>query len=76
MASIVTQALVAEKYGIRLSTRDLAEVLSLAAGTIRNQISRGTFPIPTYQDGGRQWADYRDVAAYLDQMRDGGQKED
>ena len=69
MSSIVTQMIVVEKYGVRLSTTQLAELLGMHAGTVRNQISAGTFPIPTYVDSGR-WADYRDVAAHLDKCRE------
>lgn len=69
MSSLVTQMLVAEKYGLRLDTAKLAELLGQTSGAILNQISAGTFPIPTYKDSGKRWADYRDVAAHLDNMR-------
>lgn len=69
--SLVTQAFVLEKYGIRLNTKQLAEVLGRKSdGSIRNAISAGTFQIRTYLDDGRRWADYRDVAAYLDSLRE------
>lgn len=70
MGSLVTQMLVAERYGLRLDTKRLAEVLGLSEGTIRNRISARTLGVPTYEDGGRRWADYRDVASYIDRMRD------
>lgn len=69
MTSLVTQMLVAERYGLRLDTKQLSDVTGWAEGTIRNRISARSFPIPTYEDGGRRWADYRDVAAYLDGCR-------
>lgn len=69
MSVLVTQMIIAERYGVRLDTRQLAEVLGLKEGTIRNRISARSFPIPTYQDGGRRWADCRDVAEYLEQKR-------
>lgn len=68
MSSLVTQMLVAERYGLRLNTDQLAQVLGLEPGTVRNQISAGRFPIRTYVDG-KRWADYRDVADYLDKCR-------
>ncbi len=68
--SILTQALVAERYGLRLNVEQLGAVLGLTKGAIHNQISDGTFPIPTYLDGGRRWADYRDVAEHLDKCRE------
>lgn len=69
MASLVTQMIVAERYGLRLDTKQLAEVLGLAEGTVRNRISARTLGVPTYEDCGRRWADYRDVAEYIDRMR-------
>lgn len=76
MASLVTQMIVAERYGLRLDTKQLADVLGLAEGTIRNRISAKTLGLVTYEDGGRRWADYRDVAEYLDNMRDAARKTD
>lgn len=67
--SLVTQMMVAEKYGLRLDVKQLAEVLGLTPGTILNQISAEKFCIATYVDGGRRYADYRDVAAHFDTMR-------
>lgn len=69
MSSLVTQMIVAERYGLRLSVAQLATVLGRAEGTIRNQISAGRLGIHTYVDGGQRWADYRDVADYIDAMR-------
>lgn len=68
-ASLLTQVLVAEKYGPRLGTDQIATVLGITRGAVLNQISAGTFGIVTYLDGGKRWADYRDVAAYIDQCR-------
>lgn len=68
--SLFTQALVAEKYGLRLGIEQLAEVLGITKGAIYNQISAGEFPVKTYIDGGRRYADYRDVAGHLDKCRE------
>ena len=68
MSSLVTQAFVFERYGARLSTADLAEIMKIGTGTIRNQLSAGTFPIKTYVDGGQRWAAYQDVADHLDSL--------
>lgn len=70
MASLVTQMIIAERYGVRLDTKQLGEVLGLAEGTVRNRISARTLGVPTYEDSGRRWADYRDVAEYIDRKRD------
>ena len=70
MSSLVTQVIVAERYGLRLSIEQLATVLGLSKGAVYNQVSSGVFPIITYMDGGKRWADYRDVAKHLDECRD------
>ena len=59
-----------EKYGrARLTMDELAAELGWARNTVYNQVSAGTFPVATYVDGGRRWADVRDVASYLDACR-------
>ena len=67
--SLLAQAFLLEQYGPRLSIEQLAAVLHLARSTIYNQIAAGTFAVPTYVDGGKRFADFRDVAAYLDECR-------
>lgn len=69
MSSLVTQMIVAERYGPRLGVEQLAEVLGITKGAVYNQLSAGTLTIPTYLDAGKRWADYRDVAAHLDGCR-------
>lgn len=68
--SLITQAFVVEKYGMRLSVEQLAELLGLSKGALYNQFSAGTCPVKTYIDGGKRWADYRDVAKHLDECRE------
>ena len=70
MSSLVTQMIIAEKYGPRLSVEQLANVMGLSKGAVYNQVSAGTFPVITYVDSGKRWADYRDVAEHLDKCRD------
>lgn len=67
--SFLSQAFLLEKYGPRLTMQELAEVLGIAHGTLRNRLSAGTFKVRTYVDGGTRYADYRDVAEYLDECR-------
>lgn len=67
--SLISQALVFEKYGARLGVTELAEVLGYTKGALYNQFSAGTCPVKTYLDGGKRYADFRDVAAHLDSMR-------
>jgi len=73
--SLVTQMLVAERYGLRLGIDQLAALLGIGKSTVYNQISAESFPIPTYLDGGKRYADYRAVAAHLDaKARESGVK--
>lgn len=67
--TLVTQMFVAEKYGLRLDVNQLAQVLGISPGTVLNRISANTFGIPTYVDNGKRYADYRDVAAHFDNVR-------
>jgi hypothetical protein len=62
---LVTQAFIVERFGIRLNTAQLAEVLGITKAALYNQISSGTCPVKTYLDGGKRWADYRAVAQHL-----------
>lgn len=68
--SLITQAFIVERYGLRLSVEQLAEVLGISKGALYNQFSAGACPVKTYVDGGKRWADYRDVAEHLDQCKE------
>ena len=67
--SLLHEAIVAEKYGLRLTVAQISEALSISKQTIYNQVAKGEFKLPTYVDGTTRYADYRDVAAYLDSFR-------
>ena len=67
--SLMTQAVVIEQYGLRLTVEQLAQAMQLAKSTIYNQIASKAFPIPTYVEGGKRFAAYQDVALYLDGCR-------
>lgn len=69
MSSLITQAFLVERYGLRLNMEQLAEVLGITKGAVYNQISAGTCQVITYIDGGKRWADYRDVAEHIDRCR-------
>jgi hypothetical protein len=69
MSSLITQLVLVERYGPRLGVDQLSELLGLSKGSIYNQISAETFPISTYVDGGKRWADFRDVAEHIDHCR-------
>lgn len=68
--SILTQMVLIEKYGLRVDLEQLATILDVIPPTIRRKISESSFEIPTYLDGGKRWADIRDVANYFDQRRE------
>jgi hypothetical protein len=52
-------------YGPRLSVEEIAKVLRVS----KTLVYQGVPGLKTYRDGGKRWADYRDVAAYLDGHR-------
>lgn len=68
--SLLTTAYLMDKHGLRLDLEALAKELDTTPANLRRRISLGDFEIPTYVDGGRRWADVRDVAEYLDERRD------
>lgn len=68
--SLATQFIIAEKYGMRLTVDQLAELMGCATNTLYNKIAKGKLKVPTYLDDGKRWCDYRDAAAYFDQCRE------
>lgn len=66
----MTQAYILEKYGVRLNAEQIASVLGITVTALHTQRSRGTLGVKTYTEGGRVWADYRDVAAFFDSVRE------
>jgi hypothetical protein len=67
--SLLTTALLFERYGPRLNMTQLAVLLEIAEPTLYNQISAGACAVKTYREGRQRFADVRDVAEYLDQVR-------
>jgi len=58
------------KYGkLTLTLAEAAPELGMEVGTAHNQISAGTFPIPTRKLGKNRVIDVRDLADYIDQQR-------
>ena len=51
-----------------IGIKELSEYIGLKPQTIRNQISLGTFPIPTKKIGRLLKWDIRDVDKYLDRL--------
>jgi hypothetical protein len=67
--SLLAQMVLIEQYGLRVDLKKLATILDTTEPNLRRKISEATFEIPTYIDGGKRWADVRDVADYLDRRR-------
>ena len=67
--SMVGEMYLREKYGMRMTMEQLGKEIGLARNTIYNQVAAGAFSIKTYVDGGKRWADPRDVADYCDACR-------
>ena len=65
---LLTRAFILENYGVRLTMGQLARLLEMSEGTILNQVSAETFPVPTYKEGASRYAAYDAVADYLDSM--------
>jgi DNA-directed RNA polymerase specialized sigma24 family protein len=68
-ASLLTQALIVERYGVRLNTDQIADLLGITKPALDDQISAGTLKLKTYVDGGKWYADYPDAAAYFETLR-------
>jgi|15BtaG_2_1085339.scaffolds.fasta_scaffold120596_1 predicted DNA-binding transcriptional regulator AlpA len=65
-----TVAFLATQYKkLSFNIAELSMITGLGKQHIYNQISRKEFAIPTYREGGRRFADIRDVASYLDSRR-------
>lgn len=63
-------ALMLKYQRMRLNLEEVAAELGLAKNTLYNLIAAEDFPVPTYLDGKRRYADVRDVGEYLDRMRE------
>lgn len=50
--------------------QELSEVLGISITYINNVAASGGLPVKTYVEGGRRWADVRDVGEYLDRKRE------
>ena len=67
--SLLHEAIIVEKFGMRLTIDKLGEALGIAPQTIYNKIAKGEFNVPTYVDGGKRYCDYRSLAAHLDYLK-------
>jgi len=53
---------------VRLTVDEVAHELDMQPGSVRNQISRGVFPVASYTEGRNRFVDVRELGAYLDRM--------
>lgn len=70
MNKLTTRAMIVDRYGLRLSVDQIAEILSISPGHAYNMLSSGELPIRTYKEGKRRFASYEAVADYLDAKDD------
>lgn len=54
----------------RLSLGELADFKGVSLHRAQNMKSAGELPVPVYKEGRNVYCDLRDVAAYLDAMRE------
>jgi len=55
---------------VRLTIDQVAHELGMKPGTVRNQISDGSFPIPSYTEGRNRFVDVRALGKYLDERHE------
>lgn len=69
-----TTAILLTKFNgqILIPFSEAAEIAGIASQTARNQLSKGTFPIPSIRNGGRRFIHINDLAAFIDKLRDSG----
>ena len=70
MALNVTLALLQQIFPnlLVVSAIEAGKVISLAPQTVKNQVSTGSFPIPTYLIGGKRICKITEIADYIDTM--------
>lgn len=56
------------RYPPSLTVQQVGEITSESEGSIRNAISRGRYPIPSFRIGRKRVFRLLDVAAYIDQQ--------
>ncbi len=59
----------------RLSLAELADFLGVSLHRAQNMKSAGELPVPVYKEGRNVYCDLRDVAAYLDAMREAARRD-
>jgi hypothetical protein len=58
-----------ERYGPTMTLDQFGEIIKKATRSLYNDISRGTFPIPSYKVGSRHVLSTHDVITFMDEHR-------
>lgn len=66
--SLLTEVVLLERYGPRVTMAELGEILKIAQKTVTNRLAAGTLPLKTFNDSGR-FCNTDDVAAYIESFR-------
>jgi excisionase family DNA binding protein len=69
--SLLVTAHLLDRYGPLLSTEDLAQVLKLDVGTIRNKMSSRELDLPRIKQGRNVLFHVDDVASLVENLRSG-----
>jgi hypothetical protein len=56
------------KYGVRLTLKEISEVLKVPVGTLYNKRSNNMLPFKTYRNGLRVFCDTSELAKHLESM--------
>jgi len=67
--SVLWELALIQKYGIRMSMKEVAEVLGMSPQTLANRFCQQTMPISTYNDSGK-FCLASDVAKYIATYKD------
>lgn len=76
LKSVIAAALT-EKYKQpwRLHIAQVAEELGLDVRTLRNQLSKGTFPVPTFSVSRDRYCLISDLSCYLAELAEAGRQQ-
>ena len=64
-----------DKHGTYITVKEMAAVLKLSPGSLRNRIYRGEFLLPTWVEGRNRIARTEKFVEYLLQREEGAEKE-
>lgn len=68
LPTVSTLDYLSSRYPPSLSVKQVGEITSESVDTIRQQLSRGRYPIPSFKVGSRRVFRLIDVAVYIDRQ--------